>query len=47
VSQYDPCLPTTVEEVVTQQHSMLLLITSKHVKKLLEKRKWNFIANKD
>ena len=38
MSEYDPCLPTTVEEVVTEQDGMLLLIPSQHVKELLEKR---------
>ena len=44
MSQYDPCLPATVEEIVAQQHSMLLLIPSQHMKKLLQR---NFIVNKD
>ena len=39
MSEYDPRLPTTVEEVVTEQDSMLLLIPSQHVKELLEKRR--------
>lgn len=38
MSEYDPCLPTTVEEVVTEQDGMLLLIPSQHEKELLEKR---------